>query len=205
MLLATTCCLQSCEDPNGSEKPIVDDPNTINGHEFVDMGLSVKWASCNVGAFSPEELGDFIAWGELYSKTDYIRDNSESYGVPMGDIAGNPKCDAARKQWGGTWRMPTAIEIQELLDNTASSWTQRNGVKGRLYISVKNGNSIFLPATGIRSGQNHNLYGERGYYWSATPNEEALANAFALFFGEKDSQCYWSSRLSGLCIRPVAE
>ncbi len=206
LLPAIVCCLHSCEEPTGgTTPPPAEEPCTINGYTYVDMGLSVKWASCNIGALDPEDAGDHIAWGELTGKAEYTRDNSEYFGVQTDCIAANPQCDAATVRWGSPWRMPTAAEVQELIDNTASSWTTRNGVPGRLYISIRNGNSIFLPAAGIRFDDSHKRNGSRGYYWSASPREDALASAYALFFGEKDSQCYWSSRLDGLCIRPVTE
>uniref|UniRef100_UPI0025B2398C PEGA domain-containing protein n=2 Tax=uncultured Muribaculum sp. TaxID=1918613 RepID=UPI0025B2398C len=85
--------------------------NTINGHEYVDLGLSVKWAACNVGASSPEDYGNYYAWGETATKAEYTESNSKTYGKTMGDISGNPQYDAARANWGGTWRLPTKAEF----------------------------------------------------------------------------------------------
>ena len=81
----------------------------INGHEWVDLGLpsGVKWATCNVGASSPEETGDYFAWGEIKSKSEYTEANSKTFGVEIGDIKEDKSFDVAKAKWGGSWRMPT--------------------------------------------------------------------------------------------------
>lgn len=122
-----------------------------NGHAYVDLGLSVKWATCNVGASSPEEYGNYYAWGETTTKSSYTEDNSKTDGVSMSSsIAGDASYDAARANWGGTWRLPTASESQELIDNCTWTWTTQGGKNGYKVTSEKNGNSIFLPAAGCR-------------------------------------------------------
>ena len=127
---------------------VSDDTGKINGHEYVDLGLSVKWATCNVGASSPTEYGNYYAWGETTTKSEYTKKNSKTCGISMGDISGNSSYDAARTNWGGSWRLPTKAECQELLDNCKSEWTTVSGVRGRRFTSKKNGRSIFLPAAG---------------------------------------------------------
>ncbi|MCD7721741.1 MAG: serine/threonine protein kinase, partial [Prevotellaceae bacterium] len=96
---------------------------TINGHGYVDLGLSVKWATCNVGASSPEGYGNYYAWGETTTKSSYDDDNCKTWEVSMGSIAGNSSYDAARSNWGGTWRLPTANEIDELINKCQRTWT----------------------------------------------------------------------------------
>ena len=88
--------------------------NKENGHEWVDLGLSVKWATCNVGASRPEQYGNYYAWGETTTKSEYTRDNSKTMYKNLGDISGNAQYDAARANWGGSWRMPRKAEFDEL-------------------------------------------------------------------------------------------
>ena len=122
----------------------------INGHEYVDLGLSVRWATCNVGANNPEDYGDYYAWGETKTKKEYTEENCETY-KNIGDIKGTSR-DVAHVRWGSPWRMPTEEESQELIDNCDWEWTTLNGVEGSKVTSRKNGNSIFLPAAGWRYG-----------------------------------------------------
>ena len=95
----------------------------INGHEYVDLGLSVKWATCNVGASKPEDYGNDYAWGETSTKSSYTSDSSKTYGKQMNDIKGNSQYDAARANWGGTWRLPTGAELEELKNKCTWRWT----------------------------------------------------------------------------------
>ena len=98
-----------------------------NGYEYVDLGLSVKWANCNVGANKPEDYGNYYAWGETITKSLYTSDNSKTYGLSISELQtqgyidseGNltSQYDAARTNWGGRWRMPTYDELDELIDN----------------------------------------------------------------------------------------
>ena len=125
---------------------------TIGGYGYVDLGLSVKWATCNVGAKSPEDYGSYFAWGETTKKDTYTKENSKTKGKSFGDISGNSAYDAARANWGSTWRLPTKAECQELIDNCTWTLTTYNGKKGYKVVSKKNNNSIFLPAAGGRYG-----------------------------------------------------
>lgn len=90
----------------------------INGHEYVDLGLpsGLKWATCNVGANKPEDYGNYYAWGETGTKSSYGASNSKTYGKQMNDIKGNSQYDAARSNWGGSWRLPTEKELEELVN-----------------------------------------------------------------------------------------
>ena len=181
--------------------------NTINGHEFVDLGLSVKWATCNVGASRPEEYGDYFAWGETKPKSNYDEDNCVTYGKNLGDIAGDSRYDAARANWGGKWRMPTAAEIGELVDkkNCTWEWTTQGGHKGYRVTSKKNGNSIFLPAVGIRYETSLDHTEKRGYYWSSMSAESSTQDACFLYFNSSCHRRRWFDCFYGLTVRPVAD
>ena len=157
-------------------------------HEYVDLGLpsGTKWATCNVGANTPEEYGDYFAWGETITKTAY---EWGTYKYCNGDHFKLTKyCskaeygndgfvdalttleasdDAATANWGAGWRMPTYDEMVELKNVCTVSWTTNNGVNGRLFTGP-NGNSIFLPAAGYPCDGEINDAGSYGYYWSSS-------------------------------------
>ena len=169
----------------------------------VDLGLSVKWASCNVGANSPEEYGDYFAWGEISPKEDYGY-FSVTYEVSMPDISGIPQYDAAMANWGGAWRMPTKAEQSELRNNCTWEWTTLNGVNGQR-VTGPNGNSIFLPAAGYRYGTGSNYVGSHGSYWSSSPPEGNVYGAYYLYFGSDGYDSGWNYRYYGQSVRPVLE
>ncbi|MBR5780784.1 MAG: TIR domain-containing protein [Bacteroidales bacterium] len=190
-----------------------------NGHEYVDLGLpsGLKWATCNVGANKPEEYGDYFAWGEHTPKLEYSEKTykyyitrgflgfNKSY-VSLGDISGKPQYDAARFNWGGSWRLPTKKELDELEENCTWTWTTQGGNKG-YKVTGPNGNSIFLPAAGYCYGSS--LYGE-GYYggfWSSTPDDDInVNNAYGLFFNGGNESVYCSYyRYGGFTVRPITE
>ena len=179
--------------------------NEENGHEYVDLGLSVKWATCNVGANKPEDYGNYYAWGETSTKSSYTRDNSKTDGkFFMRDISGRSRYDAARANWGGTWRMPTDDEFREL--NTKCIWERVNNgndFKGYKVIGP-NGNSIFLPASSYESLLDD--AGGNGHYWSSTPKESYCDDsAYHLFFNSYSQRMYDCGRYYGHCVRPVLE
>ena len=176
----------------------------INGHEYVDLGLSVKWATCNVGASKPEDYGNYYAWGETGTKSSYTDDNSKTYGKQMYDIKGNSLYDAARANWGGTWRLPTKAELEELNNKCTWKWTTQNGVKG-YKVTGPNGNSIFLPAAGYRYGSSLYYAGENGYFWSSTSYESNSFGACRLYFGSSKLYVYSNGRGYGQSVRPVSE
>ncbi|MBE6298826.1 MAG: hypothetical protein E7083_00655 [Bacteroidales bacterium] len=156
--------------------------NPYNGHEYVDLGLSVKWATCNIGATKPEGYGDYFAWGETLSKTTYEWSNykwcngtgdlmtkyclSSEYGQVDNKESIELSDDAARTSWGGDWRIPTETELEELRVKCTWEWTTKNGVNGYKVTSKINGNSIFLPAAGYSSNENLLEVGVSGNYWS---------------------------------------
>lgn len=147
------------------------DNNHLNGHEYVDLGLpsGTLWATCNVGADSPEDYGDYYAWGDTLPKTMYdwksypyatfVDGHYELTKYCMDSCCGfngfvdyvtvlEPVDDAVTANWGTGWRMPTKEEWAELYQNTTFIWTSQNGIEGRL-LTGSNGNSIFLPAAGF--------------------------------------------------------
>lgn len=176
-----------------------------NGHEWVDLGLSVKWATCNVGANQPEDYGDYFAWGELYDKASYTKDN---YAYQYNPVELPLNADAAHNHWGGRWRMPTDDELTELREKC--HWEllcTQNGLKGCRIIG-QNGNSIFLPAQGQRSGKLIYYALTSGSYWSSSLDTNFLPdtdNACCLDFSLADENGSWGSisRWGGHPIRPV--
>lgn len=180
--------------------------NNSNRHKYVDLGLSVKWATCNVGAETPEEYGEYYAWGEVTTKECYTDENCKTYGKQMNSIAGNPTFDVARKKWGGKWRLPTKAEFQELIDKCLWTWTKFGEHFGYKVTSKENGNSIFMPAAGWHYyGETPDFQGSCGHYWSATPREGQSTNADYFRFSEGSRVTGWHLRENGLAVRPVCE
>ena len=180
--------------------------STINGHEWVDLGLpsGLKWATCNIGASQPHDYGNYYAWGETTTKTSYDESNSVTYGQQISDFSGNATYDAARANWGGTWRMPTEAEMMELENNCTWTWATQSGVNG-YRITGPNGNSIFLPAAGFCYGSSRNYVGEYGYYWSSAPYESGTDLACNLYFYSGYRDVSWSRRNYGRTVRPVSD
>ncbi len=178
---------------------------TKSGYGYVDLGLpsGLKWATCNVGASSPSNYGNYYAWGETSTKSDYSYDSSVTYGKEIGDISGDPQYDAARANWGDSWRMPTQNEIQELIDNCTWTWSTSKGING-YEVKGPNGNTIFLPAAGYRDGTSLYSAGEWGYYWSSTPYSGS-DGAYYLYFGSSNRGVDWYDRYYGFSVRPVSE
>lgn len=176
----------------------------INGHQYVDLGLSsgLKWATCNVGADSPEDYGNYYAWGETETKAEYTQGNSVTHGQQLNDISGNAQYDAATANWGGSWRTPTKDEIRELIYNC--NWTPetQNGVDG-FKVTGNNGNYIFIPASGYRDGSSLYIYGEC-YYWSSTPRQYGVEFANILYSDTEFQSEDVNYRYRGLTIRPVS-
>ena len=175
--------------------------------EKVDLGLSVYWADCNVGANSPEEYGDYFAWGETMPKDTYTEDNCKIGKKYIRYILSLTEYDTARANWGGNWRMPTEMEFNELIDKCAWQWTEQGGKKGYKVISNKNGNSIFLPASGYRNGTLFYEVGYCGNYWSSSACASSSLCACCLEFeSNEDYYCVdCLGRYYGLCVRPVSE
>ncbi len=192
---------ETADEGNTYEESIT---GSINGHDYVDLGLSVKWAACNIGASSYYNYGDYYAWGETSPKSNYTISSSVTYGKSMSDISGNATYDAARANWGGSWRLPTAEEIDELIDRCDTTWTTMNGHNG-YKVTGPNGNSIFLPAAGYRNGSSLYYTGEGGYYWSSTPDESGRYVAYYLYFHDGGFLRRWLGRYYGHSVRPVSD
>lgn len=189
---------------------------TIAGYGYVDLGLpsGLKWATCNVGATSASGYGDYFAWGETRTKSSYTDDNSLTYGRSMSELRsagiigsdGNltMSYDAARANWGGSWRMPTKAECEELVGRCTWTRTTQGGHKG-YKVTGPNGKSIFLPASGCRRGSSLNLVGESGLYWSSSPYEGNASYAYGIFFDGSGHYVGCYTRGNGRSVRPVSE
>ena len=189
------------DTPAVPEEPAVDE-------RAIDLGLSVKWASCNVGATAPEEYGGYYAWGETeekssYYESDYLYYSNGSYTNIGSDISGT-QYDVAHVKWGGSWRMPTLDEIKELYNNCTWQWTTLNGVNG-YRVTGPNGNSIFLPAAGWCNGTGVYYQGSYGYYWSSSLNSYYSYSACFLYFDSGYYYWHYDYRYSGRSVRPVCE
>lgn len=176
---------------------------TLNGHEWIDLGLpsGTLWATCNIGATSPQEYGNYYAWGETSTKGSYTEDNytysSNPTTLPL-------SADAATVNWGSGWRMPTKEEMEELLNNCSGIWTSRNSVNGYL-LTGSNGNSIFMPAAGFCFESYVRHAGNWGLYWSSSLY--SIENVWYLGFENTACDVYNGSlnpnRFTGRSIRPV--
>lgn len=177
-----------------------------NSREWVDLALpsGLKWATCNLGATTPEEYGDYFAWGETEPKSGYTADNSATYKKAIGDISGDLRYDAARKNWGNSWRIPTEAEFSELISNCTWTWTTQNNVNGYRVTGV-NGNSIFLPAASCCVGSSLSSRGEYGNYWASTPERRDSEDAYCLSFYCSYHLLEWTFRYLGQTVRPVCE
>lgn len=210
--------IKSCNDHQTGDAEFY---AVIDGHEYVDLGLpsGLKWATCNVGASSPEDYGVYYAWGETEGKRRYDwstytwcsgSETMTKYctNSSFGKIDNNkvllPKDDVAHVKWGGNWRMPTYDEQRELLDNCTWTWTTLNGIDG-CRITGPNGNSIFLPAAGFRNDTGIESKGELGYYWSSSLGTSGGSGAYGLGFDAGSHDIYGSNRYGGRAVRPVSE
>ena len=190
----------------------------------VDLGLSVKWASCNIGAKNQEDTGYYYSWGETETKNEYWWSTYKYYngssdkltkycnnseygydGFTDSNTILDPEDDIAHVKWGGNWRMPTIDEIKELLDNCTWDWTEQNGVEGYIVTSkIKGceGNSIFIPVTGYRRG-NEIKNDDYAYYWTSSLYTNNPEYAYNLPFGENSHNWNCGYRYAGCPIRPV--
>lgn len=221
MALTLPFVLISCGDDK-------DEPENPDTRKWVDLGLpsGMLWATCNIGADSPEDYGDYFAWGETSPKevynwdtykwgeaTEYIDiwkyiydyyDYSSGTTTPGdGKTELDSSDDAATANWGAEARMPSLEEIQELMDNCSWEWVQRNGVYGQQGTGP-NGNTIFLPAAGYRSDESLRGEGSNGYFWSRTLSPHDCASACNLNFDMWDL-CWqgFYNRINGFPVRAV--
>lgn len=219
VLLPISLVIVSCK----KEEEDKQQDNAPSHVEAVDLGLSVKWANCNIGASTPEDAGACYAWGETEEKEEYTPftykyylgdlnedgnyNNSEEYENIGRDISGTIY-DVVRTKWGGTWRMPTKEELEELCLKCTWEMTEINGVKGKL-VTGPNGNSIFLPCTEIYRGtQILNGADGLGAYLSASIGSFQPYAYCILFVWSDIASGYMgrdASRADGMAIRPVKE
>ncbi len=228
-LCAAALCvgLASCEKETSIEKQL------MNGHKYVDLGLpsGLMWATCNVGASSPEKYGDYFAWGETEEKDEYSwstykwcngdqpvltftkYNTGNSPGTADHKTTLDLSDDAAHANWGGDWRIPTLEEWNELRnsDNVTWEWTRQKDVSGYLVTSKYNGNSIFLPEAGFRRESDLVTKNPGGDYWTSSllidPYDSG--SAWNVDFGYDwqagDSHVYDHRRCIGRSVRPVCQ
>ena len=202
---------------------------TENGYQYIELGLSVKWATSNVGATKPWDYGGHYAWGETETKNNYSAstykwcdtsvfpahntkyNTDSSSGIVDNKTTLDPEDDVAHVKWGGSWRMPTAAEQDELLNNCTWVWyesgnSEFGGVAGYKVTSKKLGYTdrfIFLPATGYIHENTLYRAGDAGYYWSSTLYTSNSGYAQSFLFGSSTRSDYTMSRENGYAVRPV--
>ena len=179
--------------------------------EAVDLGLSVKWATFNVGATSPEDYGDYFAWGETEPKETYswatykwgTSSNLTKYNTTDGKTTLDLEDDAAKVLWGGYWRMPSKEEVDELTQQCTWIWTTHNNVNG-YKVTGPNGNSIFLPAAGYKGAGPTYPAGEDGLYWTSTLEKGHFSYLIVLHNDAPPTEASTKgTRCFGFTIRPV--
>lgn len=190
-------------------------------HEYVDLGLpsGTLWATCNIGANSPEEYGDYFAWGEIETKQNFGWSNykwckgtetsitkyctNDGYGAADNIATLELEDDVAYKKWGAKWRIPTRQDFKELYDECVWTWTIINGVNGYKVSNKRNGNFIFLPVTGGHEYFNRYNIGE-GRYWYSSVSSYSPNYAENISFDEGDVTFYFATpRCHGLAIRAI--
>ncbi len=213
MLLGLIFCAISCAEGDRSVE--------IAGHRFVDLALpsGTLWAATNIGAKVDADAGDYFAWGETAPKSDYSwatyalgsgEGDMTRYNIPDSCEILYPNDDAAAAAWGEGCRMPTHIDFAELRDtlNCTWKWTVRtdsggDDINGYLVTSVRNGNSIFLPAAGCRDGGGIVRSGEFGCYWSNVKSALYGDNAYFLAIERYFPYTSYDYRYYGLSVRAV--
>lgn len=202
----------------------IDDNYQKKQPEYVDLGLpsGLLWATCNVGATTPEEYGYYFAWGETQTKSTYSWSTykwcngnyntqtkyctNSSYGTVDNKTVLDKTDDAAAVHWGGSWRMPTDAEWAELSQQCTWTWTTQNSVKGYKVTSKTNGNSIFLPAAGYRKDSSLYESGSGGNYWSSQLYTVIQERSWSWhFYSSSENRLVKSYRYYGQAVRPVCE
>ena len=199
-------------------------PDLYSYYEYVDLGLSVNWATCNIGSspVNPHYSGQYFAWGETEPRDNFDESNPfaerQKHYFASGITVLEPGDDAATVQWGPEWRMPTREEFQELMNNCLWEWIELEGGSWVYKVTGTNGNSIILPAGGFRIGKQWQGLGERLFYWTSTcnaddPTDEPCAWEFISMPDRGKNSQYRSNTVSsvflrspiGINIRPVTE
>ena len=213
------CVRFSQSGTNKATYTIIDCETKRLEHTYTDLGLTVKWATCNVGANMPEENGHYFAWGETLTKNSYVwnlykwcnaspysltkYNINSSYGSVDNKTLLDQSDDVATIRFGTNWRMPTSAEFIELKNNCTWTWTVQNGVNGYKVTSKSNGNSIFLPAAGYKDGTSLLNSGISGYYWSSSLDTSTPYDALYIYLNANDISVYDYYRYLGLSVRPV--
>ena len=186
--------------------PLLTTISSCRTHQYVDLGLpsGTLWATCNVGATSPGQFGDFFSWGETKTKKAYVPDNYRFWTVRDTLRLRN---DAAHRHWRGAWRMPTVEEWGELMTACTWRWSymqeQDSETKGYFVIGP-NGNQLFLPAAGDIDGNTHYGINTYGDYWSSTSYDPRFNQAQGIiFYSDGGIKIYSWGGASGHTIRPV--
>ncbi len=229
MAILSLCCATACSDKEDDREVNHYGENmsaTISGevdsYGYVDLGLSVKWATCNVGASQPLEYGDLFSWGETQSKgiykwstykwcggdfdklTKYC--NSSSLGEVDNANTLAPEDDAATINWGKAWRTPTLEEMTELIKGCDWAWSDNfngKGIAGQVGVSKVNGNVIFLPAAGYSNGKEIIDKGVYGGYWTSTLHFGNSYNAHIFTFYDHQITRFNYYRSDGRSVRAV--
>ena len=207
--------ISSCGDDKDKDEPV-----TPDNHEYVDLGLpsGTLWATCNIGATIPEDMGDYFAWGETAPKEVYDMDNykwynsssdkltkyctDDKYGTVDNKTELLPEDDAAYVNWGPMWRMPTLDQQQELIERCTWQWVEKNGVYGRL-VTGPNGNTLFLPAADYRGDNSLNNVQSIGAYWSRTLDSGSPSGLYFRNFEWESVYLFSHIRSNGFAVRPV--
>lgn len=237
-LLTAMCFAFGCakpDEPDDNEEEYIDisGDGTCNGYEYVDLNLpsGILWATCNMGASSPEGFGEYFAWGETEPKSIYnwntykYRSNHTAFDVWQNNYDLTKYCsyydngyqgftdsltvlqsddDAAMANWGSGWRMPTKAEWEELYQNTTRIWATQNDVKGCLF-AAENGKGLFLPSAGYYWGDELCDIDDTPYgsYWSSSLCINNPAGAWYFSFSSGHSNMIDHVRSVGFTVRPV--
>ena len=230
--------IQKLEELKGSIGGGGTTPSTME-YVDLGLPSGLKWAKCNLGASKPSDYGDYYAWGETAPKADYTWATYKWMQAGQSDwkyitkytfADGHTKCiwydssgnfigdnlttlrpadDAATQQLGSPWRMPTVDEQEELITKCTWTWTTQDGVNG-YQVDGPNGNAIFLPAAGLRSGSALGSAGSRGFYLSNSHSSHSSHSTsrndvvFRIYFysnGQHSMDTYL--RCLGYSVRPV--
>ena len=191
-------------------------------HEMVDLGLSVNWSTCNLGALGLYDCGYCLSWGETEEKVvSFFMDeyklskkgkmirycNEKKYGRVDNKSILDKSDDIAALQWGNAWRIPTKEEFEELKDNCISKWCtdyDSSGVSGMLFISKVNGNSIFFPACGYKVWGNHLGQNIDGAYWTSNLCLISSLCSYYFHFDNRSQEIFDFKRFWGCFVRPVS-
>jgi len=213
-------------DFTGSEDTVLQltESGEVDKYSYVDLGLKsgTLWATYNVGASSPAEIGDYFAWGETLPKAEYSietykwsngRSNvmtkysvDQSFGSKDSLLVLLPADDAATANWGSGWRMPTTEEQMELKEGCDWTWVDNfndSGISGRIGVSKVNGNAIFFPAGGYRDYLGPEYVFSRGYYWSSSLLENVSYYAYEFLFYKTFIDWFSDNRFFGMNVRAV--